>query len=141
MLLAQAREAHAEAIALVKQGIDPRHIRVVEKKTNETMLTFSELWEKWLEFRIAKKPISPRTLSDYRGTYSRHLEKGLGRVRVCNLSRSFFRSWLIRTYQVGQQAEKLKGLFMRWGEFVEHEVSADKQHREDNVVTVQFGSR
>lgn len=89
MSLAQVREAHAEAIALVKQGIDPRHIRVVEKKANETMLTFSELWEKWLTFRLATKPISPRTLSDYKGTYNRHLDKGLGRVRVCDLSRSF----------------------------------------------------
>ncbi|MCX9907288.1 Arm DNA-binding domain-containing protein [Escherichia coli] len=37
MTLAQAREAHAEAIELVKQGIDPRYVRKTEKTNNEVV--------------------------------------------------------------------------------------------------------
>ncbi|HBJ0340255.1 TPA: DUF4102 domain-containing protein [Escherichia coli] len=76
MTLAQAREAHAEAIELVKQGIDPRYVRKTEKTNNEQMPIFSELWENWLSFRETSKPIGARTLADYKGTYRRHLEQG-----------------------------------------------------------------
>jgi len=34
MTLAQAREAHAEAVELVKQGIDPLYVRKTTKRTN-----------------------------------------------------------------------------------------------------------
>ncbi|CAH6139734.1 hypothetical protein AN2353V1_3342 [Citrobacter koseri] len=40
MTLAQAREAHADALALVKQGIDPRYARKTEKQQNEKMPIF-----------------------------------------------------------------------------------------------------
>ncbi len=48
---------------------------------------------------------------------------------------------MIRTYQVGQRAEKLRNLFMRRGDFVEHEVSASRQPHKDNVVTLKFGAK
>jgi integrase len=89
MSLAKAREVHAEAVELIQQGIDPRHVRKTEKQTNAQMPTFSELWTNWLEFRSRTKPMGPRTLIDYSGTYRRHLEKHFGRVRVCDISRSF----------------------------------------------------
>ncbi len=49
---------------------------------------------------------------------------------------------LIRTYQVGQQAEKLRSLFLSWGDFVERYVAQSASHEvTDNVVQVKFGGR
>lgn len=111
MSLAQVRETHAKAVELVKQGIDPRHARIEDKKANEKMPVFSELWENWLEFRASSKPIGPRTLIDYKGTYSRHLEKKLGKVRVCDLSRAFLFEHLSNVRQTSAEGVR-KGLII-----------------------------
>ncbi|HGB9884135.1 TPA: tyrosine-type recombinase/integrase [Escherichia coli] len=111
MTLAQAREAHAEAIELVKQGIDPRYVRKTEKTNNEQMPIFSELWENWLSFRETSKPIGARTLADYKGTYRRHLEQGLGSVRVCDLSRSYLFAHLSKVRQSSAEGVR-KGLII-----------------------------
>ena len=111
MTLAQAREAHAEAIELVKQGIDPRYVRKTEKTNNERMPIFSELWENWLSFRETSKPIGARTLADYKGTYRRHLEQGLGSVRVCDLSRSYLFAHLSKVRQSSAEGVR-KGLII-----------------------------
>ena len=111
MTLAQAREAHAEAIELVKQGIDPRYVRKTEKTNNEQMPIFSELWENWLSFRETSKPIGARTLADYKGTYRRHLEQGLGSVRVCDLSRSYLFAHLSKVRQSSAECVR-KGLII-----------------------------
>ncbi len=56
MGLAQARKAHADAIELVRKGIDPRHIRKkMKKQKNEQMIIYSELWKDWIEFRKTSK--------------------------------------------------------------------------------------
>ena len=111
MTLAQAREAHAEAIELVKQGIDPRYVRKTEKTNNDPMPIFSELWENWLSFRETSKPIGARTLADYKGTYRRHLEQGLGSVRVCDLSRSYLFAHLSKVRQSSAEGVR-KGLII-----------------------------
>lgn len=111
MTLAQAREAHAEAVELVKQGIDPRYARKAEKQQNEQMPIFSKLWESWLAFRATSKPIGARTLVDYQGTYRRHLEKGLGAVRVCDLSRAVIYEHLIRVRKTSVEGVR-KGLIL-----------------------------
>ncbi|HBA6203310.1 TPA: tyrosine-type recombinase/integrase [Escherichia coli] len=111
MTLAQAREAHAEAIELMKQGIDPRYVRKTEKSNNEQMPIFSELWENWLSFRETSKPIGARTLADYKGTYRRHLEQGLGSVRVCDLSRSYLFAHLSKVRQSSAEGVR-KGLII-----------------------------
>lgn len=111
MTLAQAREAHAEAVELVKQGIDPRYARKAEKQQNEQMPIFSKLWEDWLVLRETSKPIGVRTLADYQGTYRRHLEKGLGSVRVCDLSRAFIYEHLIRVRKTSIEGVR-KGLIL-----------------------------
>ncbi|HCJ8578107.1 TPA: site-specific integrase [Escherichia coli] len=111
MTLAQAREAHAEAIELVKQGVDPRYVRKTEKTNNEQMPIFSELWENWLSFRETSKPIGARTLADYKGTYRRHLEQGLGSVRVCDLSRSYLFAHLSKVRQSSAEGVR-KGLII-----------------------------
>ncbi|MEQ9923705.1 integrase arm-type DNA-binding domain-containing protein [Pectobacterium brasiliense] len=48
---------------------------------------------------------------------------------------------LIRTYQVGQQADKLKKLFLRWGDFIQQEIINPSVSMPDNVVKVQFGGK
>ena len=45
---------------------------------------------------------------------------------------------LIRTYQVGGMAEKLRTLFLRWGEFV-RVLTQPAEQVPDNVVAVTFG--
>lgn len=56
MTLSQAREAHADALALVKQGIDPRYARKTEKQQNEQMPIFHN-YEKTGWHSV--KPINP----------------------------------------------------------------------------------
>ena len=53
---------------------------------------------------------------------------------------------LLRTYQAGalRNPEKLRALFLRWGEFVAQNIAANPNavsHHQSNVVTVQFGKR
>lgn len=48
---------------------------------------------------------------------------------------------LIRTYQVGQQAEKLRNLFLRWGDFIKHEIIQPCHDFPDNVVEVSFSRK
>ena len=88
MTLAKARAAHGEAVALVKQGIDPRQAAKQTKAANLAMPTLGECYRDWLAMRAKSKPIGPRTLSDYEGTFARHLEPLLGNTRVCDLSRA-----------------------------------------------------
>ncbi|HGF6391736.1 TPA: site-specific integrase, partial [Escherichia coli] len=48
---------------------------------------------------------------------------------------------LIRTYQVGQQAEKLKNLFIEWGNFIMNNVITVQKNAPDNVIHIKFGNR
>ena len=47
---------------------------------------------------------------------------------------------LIRTYQVGGMAEKLRALFLRWGEFI-RSITQPEQTKPDNVITANFGGK
>ncbi len=51
------------------------------------------------------------------------------------------RDRLVRTYQVGQQAEKLRVLFLRWGSFVADLVRPVEHQESGNVVRMEFGKR
>ncbi|WP_332839276.1 tyrosine-type recombinase/integrase [Aeromonas dhakensis] len=86
--LAKARASHAEAVALIKQGIDPRQAAKQAKAKNLQMPTLDECYRDWLDMRAKSKPIGARTLRDYEGTFSRHIGPVLGNVRVCDLSRA-----------------------------------------------------
>ncbi|MBP9623819.1 MAG: tyrosine-type recombinase/integrase [Streptococcus sp.] len=88
MSLAAARLAHADAVAFVKQGIDPRQAAKEAKIKNTQMPTLREVYRDWLMLRAKSKPIGPRTLADYEGTFTRHIERVLGNLRVCDLSRA-----------------------------------------------------
>lgn len=88
MTLAKARTVHAEAVALVKQGIDPRKVAKQAKAKNIQMPTLGEVYRDWMAMRAKSKPIGSRTLRDYEGTYARHIESAIGNIRVCDLSRA-----------------------------------------------------
>lgn len=88
MTLAKARQAHAKAAELVKQGIDPVTIAKQAKAKNIEMPTLGEIYRDWLAMRAKSKPIGPRTLRDYEGTFTRHIESAIGNTRVCDLSRA-----------------------------------------------------
>ncbi len=88
MTLAKARQAHGKAAELVKQGIDPVTVAKQAKAKNIEMPTLGECYRDWLAMRAKSKPIGSRTLSDYEGTFARHLEPLLGNTRVCDLSRA-----------------------------------------------------
>lgn len=89
MGLAEARAAHTEAIGLVKQGIDPRQVAKQARAVNLEMPTLAECYRDWLSMRAKSKPIGPRTLRDYRGAFSRHIEPALGNTRICDLTRGW----------------------------------------------------
>ncbi|MFM5469168.1 tyrosine-type recombinase/integrase [Aeromonas sp. R1-2] len=88
MTLAKARQAHGKAAELVKQGIDPLTVTKQAKAKNIEMPTLGEIYRDWLAMRAKSKPIGPRTLRDYEGTFTRHIESAIGNTRVCDLSRA-----------------------------------------------------
>ncbi|MFM5298274.1 tyrosine-type recombinase/integrase [Aeromonas veronii] len=88
MTLAKARQAHGKAAELVKQGIDPLTVTKQAKAKNIEMPTLGEIYHDWLAMRAKSKPIGPRTLRDYEGTFIRHIESAIGNTRVCDLSRA-----------------------------------------------------
>ncbi|MBZ6073106.1 MULTISPECIES: tyrosine-type recombinase/integrase [Aeromonas] len=88
MTLAKARQAHGKAAELVKQGIDPLTVTKQAKAKNIEMPTLGEIYRDWLVMRAKSKPIGPRTLRDYEGTFTRHIESAIGNTRVCDLSRA-----------------------------------------------------
>ncbi|WP_429182758.1 tyrosine-type recombinase/integrase [Aeromonas rivipollensis] len=88
MTLAKARQAHGKAAELVKQGIDPLTVTKQAKAKNIEMPTLGEIYRDWLAMRAKSKPIGPRTLRDYEGTFARHIESAIGNTRVCDLSRA-----------------------------------------------------
>lgn len=51
------------------------------------------------------------TLTDYKGTYNRHLEKKLGKVHVCDLSRTFLFEHLSNVRQTSAEGVR-KGLII-----------------------------
>lgn len=88
LTLAKARLAHGKATELVKQGIDPLTVTKQAKAKNIDMPTLGEIYRDWLAMRAKSKPIGPRTLRDYEGTFTRHIESAIGNTRVCDLSRA-----------------------------------------------------
>lgn len=86
--LARARIEHAELVALVKKGIDPRKHVASEKVKNETALTMDELLERWLEAQRIAQTVKPRTLQCHQERWNRHLKKTLGNIRLIDLTRA-----------------------------------------------------
>lgn len=93
MGLAQARAAHANAVAMVKQGIDPRFAIAAKKEHNAHMLLLDELFNEWITHKEQSKrrdgmrpEIGPRTAKDYRNIYNSHLSPVFGKTRVADIT-------------------------------------------------------
>ena len=93
MSLAQARSAHADAAALVKQGIDPRFAVATAKKHNEQMPLLDDLFEEWVTHKETSKrrdgvrpEISTRTAKDYRNVYNSYISPTFGKTRVSDIT-------------------------------------------------------
>lgn len=110
LTLSDAKAAHAEAVELVRKGIDPRHVRTEQKAANLEMPTLAKLFDDWLAFKVATKAIKPRTVADYQGTYDRHLVK-LGKVRVADLTRAVLAGHLEQVRKVSAEGVR-KGLIV-----------------------------
>ncbi len=107
--LKKAREKHEQAVAWVKQGIDPRAVMMEAKAKNVSMPSLSELFSDWMAMKAKSKtkkgaPISARTMLDYQRVFDGHLGKQLGNVRVCDLSRPVIFSFLEGT--IAQEATR-----------------------------------
>ncbi|WP_394294011.1 tyrosine-type recombinase/integrase [Aeromonas rivipollensis] len=107
--LAKARLAHGKAVELVKQGIDPVTVAKQAKAKNIQMPTLGEVYNDWMAMRAKSKPIGSRTLRDYEGTYTRHIESAIGNIRVCDLSRAVLYEHF---RQVGTAEGARKGLII-----------------------------
>lgn len=86
--LAKARELHADAVALVKKGIDPRQYFAQEKTANTTAITMEELLTRWLDAKIAEAVVKPLTLARHRQRWNCYLKKHLGKIRLLDLTRT-----------------------------------------------------
>lgn len=93
MSLAEARVAHAKAVADVKKGIDPRFTILAEKKHNEQMPLLNELFEEWISHKETSKrrdgirpEISVRTAKDYRNVYNSYISPTFGKTRVSDIT-------------------------------------------------------
>lgn len=108
--LKAALEKHGQAVAMVKQGIDPKAVMKDAKAKNVSMPSLSELFADWLATKTkGEKAISARTLLDYQRVFDGHLAKRLGKVRVCDLSRAVIFSFLEGT---GSQEATRKSLIL-----------------------------
>ena len=97
--LSDAKSRHAEAVELVRQGIDPRYYQRQTKAENEVMPLLGEYFTEWLSHKstatgrkknadgTAKKLISERTAKDYRSIYTNHIESTFAKRRLCDISR------------------------------------------------------
>lgn len=92
MTLKHAREKHAAAVELVKKGLDPRKQLASEKATNLAVWTMQEAFERWIEAYKQtpgrnKQPPTPKTVSQQRGRWRRHLAPRLADFYVRDVTR------------------------------------------------------
>jgi len=86
--LTKARALHKEAVALVKQGIDPRHHKAAVKAENLAVLTMQEVHERWLKHLIRADEIKQSTIQEHSDRWSRYLQKSLGNIRLDHIQRA-----------------------------------------------------
>lgn len=91
--LKQARELHAEAVQLVKKGIDPRTYRAAEVAKNTQAWTMQEAFERWLVHYTASPTRTghlptEKTIKQRKRRWRLHLEKQLASMRVQDVTRA-----------------------------------------------------
>lgn len=87
MRLAAARTEHTKALALFQAGSDPALTAKAEKMKRQTMPTFGELFEEWMEWKAKAKPARESTMSAYRFAFRSYLN-ALGSTPVNALTRA-----------------------------------------------------
>jgi integrase len=91
--LKKARELHADAVQLVKKGIDPRTYRAAEVAKNTQAWTMREAYQRWMKHfassptRTGRLP-TERTIKQRERRWALHLEKELAAMRVQDVTRA-----------------------------------------------------
>ncbi|MGL5990499.1 MAG: tyrosine-type recombinase/integrase [Plesiomonas sp.] len=86
--LAKIREKHGEAVALVKQGINPLLQAKQAKIINATALTLSMLFERWFQAQEVAAEVKPTTLKKHRWRWEHYLLDMLGNIRLLDFERA-----------------------------------------------------
>lgn len=87
MTLAKVRIEHASAVALLQAGRDPALVAKAEKMKRQTMPTFGELFEEWMEWKAKSKPARESTMIAYRFAFRSYL-KALSPTPINALTRA-----------------------------------------------------
>ena len=85
--LAEAVQAHNEAVGMVSQGIDPRIAKAETKAKREAESTMDVLVERWLEHLESVGDLKARTIQDHRWRWSCYLKKHLGKLKANDIER------------------------------------------------------
>ncbi|MAC48206.1 MAG: hypothetical protein CMI12_15365 [Oceanospirillum sp.] len=85
--LAEAVQAHNEAVGMVSQGIDPRIAKAETKAKREAESTMDALVERWLEHLESVGDLKPRTIQDHRWRWNSYLKKHLGKLKANDIER------------------------------------------------------
>lgn len=109
--LADARKLHAEAVALVAQGINPLHVKRETIATNIQMPLLNEMFELWLENKISTDSISERTKRDYENIFDKYFKDDLGKVLIGDISREVLFGYLEGVRKNSKEAAR-KGLIL-----------------------------
>ena len=86
--LQEAREQHGEAVALLAQGINPKHVKREEKARNQATWTMAQLFDRWLEHYIktptvrTKRVPAERTVEDNCWRWGHYLKERVGELLV-----------------------------------------------------------
>lgn len=87
MKLADARQEHAKAVALLQGGDDPALVAKAEKLKRKAIPTFGELFEEWMTWKAKVKPARESTMKSYRFAFNAYLTPLAG-VPVNQLTRA-----------------------------------------------------
>src|SRR5690554_623333 len=90
MKLAEAREAHRQAVALVRQGVDPVADKAAQLTENLTDLTMGALAERWLEYLVttqAGRQMKERTIKNHAWRWHKYLAPNLKGIMLSSVSR------------------------------------------------------
>ena len=109
--LADARKLHAEAVALVAQGINPLHIKRETVATNLQMPLLNEMFDRWLENKRSTGDLSERTKRDYENIFNKYFRDDLGKVLIGDISREVLFGYLEEVRKNTREAAR-KGLIL-----------------------------